>query len=59
MRKFIKRAVAGLLTAIFLTQPVMAATDYRDAGIFSQDHGVYVSGGTKYRSQNEGGFTVY
>ena len=59
MRKFIKRAVAGLLTAIFLTQPVMAATDYRDAGIFSQEKGIYFSGNSKYRSQNEGGFTVY
>ena len=59
MKKFIKKAVAGLLTAIFLTQPVMAATDYRDAGIFTQEKGMFLSNGIRYMKHNEGGFTVY
>lgn len=42
MNKFIKQMAIGLLTAVFLTQPVLAATDYRDAGFFSQDHGICV-----------------
>lgn len=49
------------LSILASSAPAFAA-DYRDAGVFNKEKGVYVSSkysGVTYQQQNEGGFNVY
>ena len=64
-KKLIKVFMPILIGLSILARPAPAfAADYRDAGVFTKENGVYIYSsskysGVKYEQHNEGGFNVF